>query len=370
MIERKIKYSCLVERFSDTSVYLEEISKLVANGDFTLGRRVEECEEKFAQVVGTRYAVGVSSGTEGLRLGLLALGIKPADEVITTPTSFIATAAVIDLIGARPVFVDINEEFLIDPNKIEEAITDQTRAILPVHWGGNVADMPQIMEIARLHNLKVLEDAAPAVGAHIQTKMAGSWGDLAEFSFHPYKNFCVWGDGGIVTTNSRKLTEKIKKLRNHGLKNRDEAEFFGYNSRLASIQAVIALIQLTKIDEINNRRIANSEKLDHLLTQIPGVTVPPRRMGVHHIFNNYMVLVEDRYHLINFLKERGVEVLVHYPIPMHLHEAAKHLGYKRGNFPVAEYQADHVITLPNHEFLTEEDLGYITDNIRQFYQSR
>lgn len=368
MRENKIKYPCLVERFSDQKPYLEAISKLVDKGDFTLGPSVEECEKKFAEFTGCEYGVGVSNGTEGLRLGLLALGVGPGDEVITTPTSFIATAASIDLVGAKPVFVDIDDEFLIDVNKIEQAITPKTKAIMPVHWGGNVCDMPKIMELAEKYNLKVIEDAAPAVGATINGKHAGSWGDIGEFSFHPYKNFCVWGDGGMVTTNNQELSEKLKLYRNHGLKNRNEVEFFAYNSRLAPIQAVIALIQLTKIDQINEKRIANSKYLDLLLRDIKGVVVPPRRENVVHIFNNYMVLVQDRERLLEYLSSKGIEALVHYPIPMHLQKAADHLGYKKGDFPKAEYQANHVVTLPNHEHLDRKDIEYIAETVKSFYR--
>lgn len=367
--ERKIKYPCLVERFSDMEPYLEEIRDLVSEGDFTLGRRVKECENKFAEYIGCEFGIGVSNGTEGLRLGLLALGVKPGDEVITTPTSFIATAASIDLIGAKPVFVDINDQFLIDADRIEEAITPKTRAIMPVHWGGNVCDMPKIMEIARKHGLKVLEDAAPAVGASIDGKLAGVWGDLAEFSFHPYKNFCVWGDGGMVTTDDKEIAEKIALLRNHGI-NKTQIEFYGYNSRLAPIQAVIATIQLTKIDAINQKRIANSKVLDDMLKDIPGVVVPPRLKNVVHIFNNYMVLVHDRANFLDYLKRNGVEAMVHYPVPMHLQKASFHLGYKLGYFPKAEYQADHVVTLPNHEFLNQDDLEYIASLISKFYKTK
>lgn len=367
--ERKqIKYPCLVERFSAPEPYLDEIRKLVEKGDFTLGPKVEECEREFARFVGTKYAVGVSNGTEGLRLGLLALGIGPGDEVITTPTSFIATAASIGLVGARPVFVDINKEFLIDPKKIEGAITPRTRAIMPVHWGGNVADMPRIMEIAKKHDLYVIEDAAPAVGATINGRMAGSWGEVAGFSFHPYKNFCVWGDGGMVTTNSSDITDEIRLLRNHGLKNRNEVEFFGYNSRLGPIQAVIALIQLTKIESINSRKILNSQRLDEILRDIPQVTIPPRRPNVRHIFNNYMVLVKDRERLTGFLKDHGIEALVHYPIPMHLQKPLLELGYKEGDFPVAEHQAKHVVTLPNHEYLNDAEIEYVANTIKRFYK--
>lgn len=366
--KRTIKYSCLIERFKNYQPYIKEIINLVKKGDFTLGPKVEECEKGFSKFIKTKYAIGVSNGTEGIRLGLLALGIKPGDEVIIPPTSFIATAAAVDLIGAKPVFVDTNKEFLLDTNKIENAITSKTRAIMPVHWGGNMADMPKIMSIAKKHNLFVIEDAAPAVGATIDGKMAGSWGDVSEFSFHPYKNFCVWGDGGIITTNSLALSEKIKLLRNHGLKNRNEVEFFGYNSRLSSLQAVIALIQLTKIEKINNLRIANSLMLDKLLKGISGVTIPPRRPNVRQIFNNYMILTENRDKLMEYLRNNGIEALVHYPIPMHLQKAAKHLGYKKGDFPVAEYQANHVLTLPNHELLTKKIIEYIGDKVKKFYK--
>lgn len=235
-----VRYSYLEQQFDDPEPYLDDIRELVRNGDFTLGPSVQQFEERFAELCGLPYAVGVNSGTSALTLSLRVLGIGPGDEVITTPNTFVASVGAIVMAGARPVFVDNNDEYTIDVDRIEQAITPRTKAIMPVHLTGNPAGMPAIMEIARRHHLIVIEDAAQAILATIDGTHVGEWGETACFSLHPLKNLNVWGNGGVIVTRSAELNEKLRLFRNHGFANRDEVVLFGDNCRLDSLQAVVA----------------------------------------------------------------------------------------------------------------------------------
>src|SRR3989344_7618627 len=235
----KVKFSYLSEQFSNPDPILKKIKKVVKTGNFTLGPEVKALESQFAKACGTSYAVGVNSGTDALFLSLKSLGIAPGDEVITMPNTFIATVGAIVASGAKPVFVDCNEEYLINPSLIEAAITKKTKAIMPVHYAGHPADMKKIMAIARKYNLRVIEDSCQAVAATTDGRAIGSIGDTGGFSLHPLKNINVWADGGVITTNSKEIYDKLILLRNHGMTNRDEYEIFGYNSRLDTIQAVV-----------------------------------------------------------------------------------------------------------------------------------
>ena len=298
-----------------------------------------------------------------------ALNIGPGDEVITAPNSFIATAGAIANTGARPVFVDVNDEYNIDADLIERVITPHTKVIMPVHLTGNPADMPKIMEIANRYNLYVMEDACQAVGASINGQPVGSFGIAGGLSFHPLKNLNVWGDGGIITTNSKELFDKIVLLRNHGLKNRDEVEFFGYNSRLDTIQAIVANQLLNVLDTITNTRIKNAKIYDDSLSALADyITLPPRKNNVKQVYHTYVIQAKQRDKLLAYLAHNGIEAKIHYPIPIHLQQASRYLGYKEGDFPVCEAQAKSIITLPIHQHLTDDELTYVIDNIRKFYK--
>lgn len=364
----KVPYTYLTKQFKNPDPILREIRKIAKKGDFTLGSKVAEFEEKVAKFQGTKYAVGVSSGTDGLILILRVLGIGRGDEVITVPNSFLATAAVIAHVGARVVFVDVGEDYNIDPAKIEAAITKKTRAIIPVHWTGNPADMPSILKIAKKHNLYVIEDAAQAIDASIDGKRTGSFGIANEFSLHPIKNFNVWGDGGFITTNEEWIANKIKLLRNHGLKNRDEADFWGFNNRLHTLQAVVALELLPGIKAITQARIKVAKKYDKLLSDIPEITIPPRHKNVRQVYHTYILQGENRDELIKYLLDNGIEAKIHYPILLHLQKAASYLGYKKGDFPVCERQVEHIFSLPNHQYLTDREIEYVSDTIHKFYR--
>ena len=365
---RTVPFSYLDRQFADVESYLSDVAQLVRSGQFTLGEPLGQFEETFARHCGCPHAIGVGSGTDALNLSLKALGIGPGDEVITTPNTFIATVGAIAMSGATPVFVDSDEGFVLDPGKIEAAVTERTRAILPVHYTGNVADMPAIMAIAARHRLHVVEDACQAIGAQVSGRPVGSWGATAAFSLHPLKNINVWGDGGVIITHQDDLARRLRLLRNHGLVHRDEAVLFGHNSRLDTLQAVIGNRLIGQLPWITERRIANAAQYDRLLSDLqPHVRVPPRRPGVRHVYHLYVVRARAREGLLAFLQERAVEAKVHYPVPVHLQPAAKHLGYREGDFPVCESDAHQVITLPAHQYVTEDQIKFVCDLIREFY---
>ncbi|MGD0094671.1 MAG: DegT/DnrJ/EryC1/StrS family aminotransferase [Planctomycetota bacterium] len=363
----QVKYMELPKQFKDERLWAVVREQLELT-HFVGGEVIEVFEKNLAALCGTPYALGLNSGTDALFLGLVALGVGRGDEVITAPNSFISTAGAAVAVGAKPVFVDVGPDYNMDVSKIEPAITPRTKAIIAVHLTGNPADMPAILPIARKYKLAVLEDAAQAVCASIGSQQAGSFGDLGCFSLHPLKNLNVAGDGGAVTMNSEQLYLKIKQLRNHGLKNRDELDFFGYNSRLDSIQAAIANYGLKSLEDVVRKHIHNAALYDSLLADLDGcVTVPPRRADVKQVYHTYIVQVADREKLIAFLAQNGIETKVHYPIPLHLQRPALEMGYKRGDFPVCEAQSRRILTLPVHRFLADEQIEYVAAMIKKFY---
>ena len=364
----KVPFSYLDRQFSDIKDYLEDIKVLVESGDFTLGDSLEKFENSFASLMGAKHAIGVGTGTDAIALPLKMLGVGPGDELITTTMTFIATVGAIVMTGATPVFVDSEDGFVIDPSKIEEAITPKTKAIVPVHYTGNVADMPEIISIAKKHNLFIVEDACQSICASINDVMVGSWGDAVSFSLHPLKNLNVWGDAGIVLTGNNELAEKLRLYRNHGMINRDEIGIFGVNCRMDTLQAVIGNRLIEQTTFITEKRIQNAKKYDEAFTLLEGdLRVPVRREGVKHVFHLYIVRTEKRDELLQFLQECGVEAKVHYPIPVHLQKASEYLGYKKGDFPFAEKDCSEIITLPAHQHLTDEELDFTIDSVFSFY---
>lgn len=363
----RVPFSYLDRQFADIDGYLDDIRKLVRSGDFTLGASVREFEARFAKLCGLPYAIGVSSGTDALILSLKILGIGPGDEVITTPNTFVATVGAIAMSGARPVFVDSNDEYTIDVSLIEEVITSKTKAILPVHWTGTPADMPAIMEIAQRHNLFVVEDAAQAIGASIDGKHVGSWGETAGFSLHPLKNLNIWGDGGVIVTRSTELYEKLKLFRNHGMASRDEIVMFAHNCRLDSLQAVVANRLMDQVHFITKQRIANAQRYDEAFADLGEyMTIPVRRSNVKQVYHLYVIQVKERDALLSYLIEKGIRAKIHYPIPLHLQKAADYLGYKPGDFPRCEEYSRTAITLPAHQHLTSEEVDYVIEHVRKF----
>ena len=362
-----INHNYLLQQFADKEEILGKISALVSRCDFTLGREVDEFEQSICKLIGAKYAVGVGSGTDALFLSLKALGIGEGDEVITTPYTFYATIGAIVTAGARPVFVDIGPDYNLDPDQIEGAITDQTKAILPVHWAGLPCDMERIEVIARKYNLRVVEDACHAILARRHNTFAGRFGDTGCFSLHPLKNLNVWGDGGYLVTDSEEIHERMLLLRNHGLVGRDECAEFAYNSRLDTLQAIVANHLLDKLEVITESRIANSLYFDSQLTEVDEITIPDRPNDTRQVYHLYVVRAQRRDELKDYLQSCGIDAKIHYPVPMHLQPAARKFSYSRGDFPVAEEICQTVVSLPVHEFITREQQDYTVSKIKDFY---
>lgn len=364
----QVKFSYLDAQFADLDSYLADVRALVVSGKFTLGAAVQRFEEQFAALCGLPHAIGVGSGTDALMLSLKMLGIGPGDEVITATNTFIATVGAIAMTGARPVFVDNDECFAIDVSQIEGAITSRTKAIMPVHYTGHVADMPAIAAIADRHGLAIVEDACQAINAQRDGKPVGKWGAAAGFSLHPLKNLNVWGDAGVIVTQSAELAARLRLFRNHGLSNRDEVEFFGHNSRLDALQAVIGSRLIGETAGITAARVRNAARLDAGLSAIgEQVRVPPRPANVRHVYHLYMVRVQRRDELRAHLKAAGIDARIHYPVPVHLQPASAALGYKAGDFPKAEADARAILTLPVHQHLTDAQVDYMIEQVRSFY---
>ncbi len=346
---------------------VDAFKKVLESGQFILGPELEKFEQNASEYLKVKYAIGVGNGTDALTLALKALDIKEGDEVITTPFTFFATAETIAMLGAVPVFVDVDDSTLnIDANKIEEKITPKTKAILPVHIFGQGARMEKILEIAKKYNLKVIEDTAQGFGATRNGKYLGTIGDIGTFSFFPTKNLSCLGDGGLITTNDDSLAKKVKMLRVHGSPKKYYHEFLGYNSRLDSIQAAFLNVKLKYIDAWNARRREIAEIYNRELK--PFVRVPEVDEGNIHIYHQYTIRTDKRDALNDFLNNRGIMTQVHYPIPLHLQPALSYLGYKEGDFPVAERATKEVLSLPVFPELTDDEISYVIDSVKAFFR--
>lgn len=341
---------------------MEVLARVLESSQYILGPNVLELERKLAGYHGVSEAIGVASGTDALHLSIESLGIGEGDEVITTPFTFFATAEAILYTGAMPVFVDIEEDTMnIDPAKIEAKVTGRTKAILPVHLFGHPADMEAVVKIARKHNLKIIEDCAQSFGAEIRGKKAGSFGDAGCFSFYPSKNLGAFGDAGMVLLSDPSLSENIKKLRNHGSKGAYRHECIGYNSRLDELQAAVLLVKFRHVDEYNRKRREKAELYKGVLSS--KVKRPAERPGFSHVFHQYTIRSPKRDAIQKSLKENGISSVIYYPVPLHLQEALRFLGHKRGDFPVTEQAAQTVLSLPMFPELEESAIKQITDII-------
>ncbi|MEW5744503.1 MAG: DegT/DnrJ/EryC1/StrS family aminotransferase [Nitrospirota bacterium] len=342
---------------------LQTLNEILESSQYVLGRKGAELEEQVKRYHGVQEAIGVASGTDALHLVLRALGLGPGDEVITTPFTFFATAEAILYTGATPVFVDIEPEtYNIDVTLIEKAITKRTKAILPVHIFGHPADMRGIMALAARHTLKIVEDCAQSFGASLDGRKTGSFGEAGCFSFYPSKNLGAYGDGGMITLHASGLAEEIRKLRNHGSRGGYRHECLGYNSRLDEMQAGILLVKLKRIDDYNRRRRANAALYNRLLAGVAGC--PVEKEGAYHVYHQYTLRSPRRDYIQQQLKERGISSVVYYPIPLHLQEAVRFLGYKEGDFPVTEQAAKEVLSLPIYPELDEADVTLTANAIR------
>ena len=365
---RQVPYVALGQQFAaESASLLARLEQTLASGQWVAGPEVAELETRLAARLGARECIAVGSGTDALILSLRALNIGPGDEVITAPNSFIATASAIVQVGATPVFADVLPDQNIDPVRVEAAITPRTRAVLPVHLSGRTALMPELLELARRHNLRVIEDAAQAIDARLNGKAAGTFGDLGCFSCHPLKNLNAAGDAGFILADDLELAERLRRLRSNGLVDRETALEWGVVSRLDSVQAAVLLERLPVLDGVTEARRRNAHRYRELLDGVPQIFLPPCRPEEHNVFHTFVIQVERRDELQEFLRERGIGTAIHYKIPIHLQPAARVLGYAPGSFPVAERQATRILSLPVHQFLTQADLEHVAASIREFF---
>lgn len=333
----------------------------LARCDYILGDEVRTFEEEFAEFCGASYCVGVDSGLSALELCLRVYGIGPGDEVITASNTFIATAMAISATGATPVLVDPREDdFCLDPALLVEAITPRTRAIIPVHLYGQPCQMEAILQIASHHELVVIEDAAQAHGARLGGKRAGTLGDAAAFSFYPAKNLGAAGDGGAIVTSSAHVAQQARLLANYGQRTKNQHELVGGNNRLDTLQAALLRVKLRRLDEWNRKRRAHADLYAELLADVD-VSRPSTRAGAEHVWHLYVVGVDDRTRVQQELRERGIVTGLHYPTPIHLQPAYRHLGHREGDFPVAERLAKRVLSLPMFPELAAEQIAYVCD---------
>ena len=365
----KINHNYLSSQFLDHKKILSKIAKVVKQNDFTLGQEVNIFENNIKKLIGAKHVVAVGSGTDAIFLSLKCLNIKEGDEVITTPFTFYATIGAIATTGAKPVFADVNFDFNIDPREIEKKITKKTKAIIPVHWGGKICDMKAIMKISKKYSIPVIEDSCHAILAKRYGKFAGNFGKMGCFSLHPLKNLNVWGDGGYIVVKNYKDFKRLSLMRNHGLVGRNKNLLFGYNSRLDTVQAVVANHLLKKLKYITKKRINNSLYLDRGLKKFKNLELIKREPNSIEVFHLYCLRVKsNKKYILNQLIKNGIDVKVHYPVPMHLQPAAKYLRHKVGHFPNTELIAKETISLPVHEFITKKNLDKIISIFEYVYE--
>jgi len=347
----------------------EKIREVLESGRFILGENVEAFEEEFAKYCGIKYAVSVASGTDALTLCLKALGVSECDEVITVPNTFIATVDAISRNGATPIFVDIESgTYTMKVSDIKQKITERTKVILPVHLYGHPVDMAPLLKVAGENNLYVVEDACQAHGAEYKGSKVGSLGDCACFSFYPAKNLGAYGDGGMLVTNDEEIAERVRMLRNYGEQKKYYHAFVGYNSRLDEIQAAILRVKLKYLDKLVESRRRIARRYSELLFDISDVTIPCEKSYVKHAYHLYVIRAKRRDELRSWLSYRGVSTGIHYPVPVHLQEAYRHLRFTDGSFPATEKVAREILSLPIFPELTENEVRYICTSIKKFEQ--
>lgn len=346
---------------------LREIDNVFSSGQLILGERVHNFEKAFSKYCKALFGIGVNSGTDALIIALKALDIGPGDEVITVSNTAVPTIAAIRAAGATPVFVDIKEDYLMDADRIEECITKKTKCILPVHLYGHPADMAPLMKTARKYKLKVVEDCAQSHGAKYKNKMTGIIGDIGAFSFYPTKTLGAYGDGGMVITNNKNLAQKIRMIRMYGMKGAYYSEMEGINSRLDELHAAILEIKLKKLDSDIKRRIkiadyyiANLKDLD--------IVLPKVNKGCTHTYYLFVIRLKERDELLGYLRDKGIETRIHFPVPIHLMRGYRFLGYKKGDLPATERFAKEILSLPMYPYLEKRELERIVKSIRSFFK--
>jgi dTDP-4-amino-4,6-dideoxygalactose transaminase len=347
---------------------MSAIETVIDHGIYILGPEVQEFEQRFARYCGTRYAVGVGDGTSALMLTLRGLAVGPGDEVITAPNSFVASASAAALLGATPRFVDVRRQDMnMDPGLLERAISPRTKAIVPVHLAGHPADMEPILKIGERYGIPVIEDAAQAVGTTYHGKRTGSFGRAGCFSLHPLKNLHAIGDAGVIVTDDEKLYEWLIKARNHGLRSRDEVEFWSPNTRLDTLHAAVLTVMLEHLDRWIDERRAIAEQFRAGLRDVVGV--PEEAPGCFHTYQTFVIVAEKRDALLDHLHRRGVDAKVHYSLAIHSQPAARSLGHRPDDFPVTHWLSGRIVSLPIYPEMTEAQRRAVIDGVRSFYRA-
>jgi dTDP-4-amino-4,6-dideoxygalactose transaminase len=344
------------------------IDGVISRSQFILGPAVEQFENAFADYNGVEHCVGLNNGTTALQMALLACDIGPGDEVITTPHTWISTTWAISYVGARPVYVDIDPNtYTMDPNRVEQAITPRTKAILPVHLYGQACELAQLTKIADKNGLVLIEDTAQAHGAIYAGRRAGSFGRVGCFSFYPGKNLGAFGEAGCIVTNDSKVAARIRRLRDHAQDGRHNHVEIGFNARMEGLQGAVLGVKLNHLDEWTEARRRHAALLSELLADVPGLKLPTARSPESHVWHLYVVLLEgaNRQKLIEQLAERGIATAIHYPTPVPYQPAYAHLGYRRGDFPVAEDVTSRCLSLPMFPDLTEDQIFYVADSLKE-----
>lgn len=364
LVDLKIQYKSLSKEINTA------FKKICSSSSFIKGWALEEFEQDFAKFIGTKHCIGVASGTDALHLSLIALGIGKDDEVLLPVNTFIATAYAIIYVGAKPIFVDVDTKtYNIDVNLIEKKITKKTKAIIPVHLYGQPAEMDKIMKLAEKYKLFVIEDACQSHGADYKNKRTGTFGQIAAFSFYPGKNLGAYGDGGAITTNSAKLAKKIKQLREYGSTTKYLHDILGFNSRLDNLQSAILRIKLKYLPSWNKRRQKAAQYYNKKFNmEIPFIKTPFIEPYATSVFHLYVIQTPKRNKIIAYLKSKGTQTGIHYPLPLHLQNSLKYLGYKRGDFPVAEKLSNQILSIPLYPELTFKQQDYIVKSIRSFFR--
>ncbi len=347
----------------DKSEILQKMEEVLDSGMFILGDEVKQFEESFAKICRTKYAIGVANGTDGLMLSLRALGIGPGDEVITAPNSYLASASSIALIGAKIVFADVGDDYNLDPKEVAKKINKNTKAIIAVHLTGRPAKMDELQAIADEHGISIIEDAAQAVGAMYKGKPVGSLGKIASFSLHPLKNLAATGDAGMITTNDQGIYDWLMKARTHGMKSRDECEFWSINSRLDSLHAAILNVKVKRLEAATERRRAIASKYREALKDL--VWTPNEEEFEKPVYHTFIIMTSHRDALQKYLMEKGVDTKVHYPIAIHQQEAFTTEGIN--SFPKTEKQIQEILSLPVYPELTDDQVGFVIQSIQSFF---
>ena len=343
----------------------EAALRVLRSGWYIMGKELSEFEERFAGYIGAKYCVGLGNGLDALWMAFRILGIGKGDEVIVQGNTYIASVMGITINGATPVFVEPDEYFNIDTSKIEEKITDKTKAVLVVHLYGQASQMDKVVDICKKHNLRLVEDCAQSHGSAYKGKVTGTFGDIGCFSFYPSKNIGAFGDGGAIVTDDEDIAKEMRILRNYGSEKRYYNKVVGTNSRLDEIQAALLKVRLEHAEEMNKEKqdvaAEYDKKINNPLIKLPGV-----REGADHIYHQYVIRCKRRDELMAYLKDKGISTIIHYPIPPHLSEAYEYLGFKKGDFPVTEACADEVLSIPMFNGITEEEVKYVADVLNEF----